>query len=132
MFIGNFSLFKQCIEAWLRTMLQLDPSRRGKKLSTVDDSESRSASPSVPVVGLQMLSNILSTKSLHIRTISKRLAFAIGKTAKMSDIQQLIARDTGLPVDNQLILTNDGLEVSKDDLASKFVEVIVLRNGENE
>lgn len=105
-------------------MLQLDPSRRGKKLSAaIDDSEGRSASPSVPVVGLQMLSNILSTKSLHIRTISKRLAFAIGKSAKMSDIQQLIARDTGLPVDNQLILTNDGHEVRKEDLASKFVEV---------
>ncbi len=109
-------------------MLQLDPSRRGKKLSAVDDSESRSASPSVPVVGLHMLTNILSTKSLHIRTISKRLAFAIGKSAKMSDIQQLIARDTGLPIDNQLLLTNDGLEVRKDELASKFVEVIILLN----
>lgn len=119
-----FSLFKQCIETWLRTMLQLDPSRRGKKLSApLEDPDSRSPSPSVPVVGLQMLSNILSTKTLHIRTTSRRLGFAVGKSTKMADIQQFVARETGLPVDNQLILTNDGVEVKKDDLGASFVEV---------
>ncbi|ODN05987.1 hypothetical protein Ocin01_00720 [Orchesella cincta] len=107
-------------------MLQLDPARRGKKLSAPEEAESRSPSPCMPVVGLQMLSNILSTKVLHVRTISKRLGFAIGKSTKMSDIQQLIARDTGLATDNQLILTNDGVEVTKDDLALKFVELTDL------
>lgn len=120
------SLFKQCMETWLRTMLQLDPIRRGKKLSAPNESEDRSASPSVPVVGLQMLSNILSTKTLHIRTTSKRLGYAIGKSTTIHDIQQFIARDIGLQVHNQLIITNDGVDVKNEDLAAKVAEASFL------
>src|SRR5665811_1879572 len=100
-------------------MLQLDPSQRGKR---IEESGGKSSS-SAETVNLKILEHFLATKFLHIHTAKKQLAYPIGSHTTMSEIQQRISVETGLIAENQLILTIDGVEIQKTDLASKFLEV---------
>lgn len=106
-------------------MLQLDPARRGRKL-TVDQKQhgaTNESSSTSDLINLKLLSATLSTKFLEIQAIKEKLAFPIGQSgqSKISDFQQRITAKTNLIPENQLILTADGIEVLKSDLASKYI-----------
>jgi hypothetical protein len=108
---------KDCLTAWLRTMLQLDPARRGRKINAVQSTAGANESD---LLNLKLLSATLSTKFLEIQAIKEKLAFPIGQSghSKIGDIQQRIAVKTGLIPENQLILTSDGVEISNTEIAS--------------
>lgn len=94
-------------------MLHLDPTQRGKKIGANE------------IVDLKLLSATLSTKFLEIYAMKERIVFPVGESgkSKISDIQKKIALKNGLSPENQLLLTADGIEVNKWDVACKYLGV---------
>jgi len=110
-------------------MLQFNPSYRGKKVtdsSSETEVETETALPvtsSPSIVSFKMLSNTLSTQFFQVHAPTKRIAFYVGTSTKVSKVQEWIARDIGLAPENQLIITIDGVEVKGSDTAAAFIEV---------
>lgn len=108
---------KECLETWLRVMLQLDATKRGKQI-TNDPIQNND-----PQVALTILRNILKSMFVSLTTPNKVLTFAIRSTTKVKKIESLILEAINLPSRDQLILTENGEKVYSDDLVSSFVQV---------
>ena len=117
-------LFKKCFETWLKMMLQFEPKRRGcKVLMSTTTKEELSDKELNQVVGLNVLHNILKTQMLEIYCPSRKLAFAIGRSTTILDIQNWIYRDINVGLEDQLIVTLDGTQVLPNEPALKFFGV---------
>ena len=113
-------LIKQCLVAWLPSLLQLDPAKRGKYVITSEEAKTGKGE----ICALSRLRNILNTKFLQIHTLTDRIVFAIGKSTKISEVQLWISRTTGIHPDDQIILTVDGVGAQPNELAIKYMEVM--------
>lgn len=118
-----YRMFKQCLESWLKIMLQLDPTKRGCKISSPQ--ELTESGREQNIYGLTSLPVMLRQKKLEMKTPIKRLGFVIGRSTTILDIQNLLSRQLGLTVENQLILAIDGALVKGNELASKYTNVNV-------
>ncbi|CAG7723601.1 unnamed protein product [Allacma fusca] len=123
-------LFRKCLVAWLPSMLQFDPAKRGKYVLTSEDKKSGIQD----ISALTRLRNLLNTKFLEVITFSDRLVYAIGRSAKISDVQKWILRDTSISEENQIILTHNGMPAQPTDLAIDYLEksplYLVSKSGE--
>jgi len=118
-------LFKKCFETWLKMMLQFDPSRRGRKVLMGEAKDGEPNNDFQEIVGLSVLHNILQTQMLTIYCPSRKLAFAIGRSTTVFDIQQWICRDLNVVIADQLILTTDGTTLGQNENVLKYYDVSI-------
>ena len=88
------SITKTLLEDWLRLMLDFDPIRRGGPQA----------------IAFDKLKSILKTEIVSILWVDKlvHLSYAVGDTLTISILQNWIAQDTGIDIQNQLILLPRG------------------------
>ena len=100
-------------------MLQMDPKSRGSYVLTPKEWKSGTGDANA----LTRLKNMLNTKFLDIHAYPERLVFAIGRSIKVWQVQNWIAKETEISEASQIILTSDGDRLSPDDFAIKYLEV---------
>ena len=91
------------VEDWLRCMLDWEPARRGRSYNT------ENCQPG-PILVFEKLENILKAAVVSIFWVDSlvQLSYAINDSMTLTEIQELIERDTGINQQYQLLLLPRG------------------------
>ncbi|CAG7832233.1 unnamed protein product [Allacma fusca] len=109
-------LFRKCLTNWLPSMLEYNPENRGKYKIVKNGVEE------VIICSIAWLQHLLSAPLLHVYTSVKgRLVFRVKSDTTISNVQQWVFMNTGIELEDQLVLAMDGSQVSSADLAFNYV-----------
>ena len=94
--------FKRHLESWLQLMLEWEPSKRGQVESSQDDKK--------VVVAFSKCADILTKKFIRVLVVEgcKLLEYEITSAVTVSELQNWIARDSGVNVCDQKLLLPRG------------------------
>ncbi|CAG7703038.1 unnamed protein product [Allacma fusca] len=107
-------LFQDCITVWLPALLRWKHDHRGQ----YQTKNHRDA--------LGRLRVILQVPCLEIYSVSSRYHYIVNDHKKIIDINEQIMIDSGIPVEQQLLFTRDGIQLESDDFALDFVKICPL------
>ncbi|CAG7729935.1 unnamed protein product [Allacma fusca] len=107
-------LYRKNLSNWLPSMLQFDPGKRGCLKILKDHKE-------VATCSLAWLRNLLETTFLHIHShIAGQLVFRVLPNTTLGEVQFWIQDLTNLPVEDQMLLTADGTELTSQEMARDY------------
>ncbi|XP_022127580.2 inhibitor of nuclear factor kappa-B kinase subunit alpha [Pieris rapae] len=119
--------FKKLMEDWLRVALQWDPKLRGRdapsKVTFNIPCETKEVGNSSKVIIFDMLQNILSKKIIKIYSLStlSQLAYDIDSSTKIITLKEIMFKDTGIPVEDQLIISHTNyMTLDNDEQVIKY------------